>query len=265
MTSPEKFSLRWNDFQENISTAFSNLRADTNFTDVTLISDDDQHVETHKVILSASSPFFMNILRNNKHSHPLIYLKGFKAMDLHSLLDFMYHGTAEVNQESLERFLALAEELQLKGLTGGNEEKQETQKEVKKESIPRIAQVKTSETYDNYTNIAVDSNDEGDSKELSTVMTLNSPAAQINFNGGSAQDLKSTLWSMIVQNGTVLTCTVCGKSKDKTLDNQANRHMESHVESLHTEGVEYECNKCDKTFRSKNALHKHNQQIHNKC
>ena len=262
MTSSEKFSLRWNDFQENISSAFTNLRADTNFTDVTLISEDYQHLETHRVILSASSPFFMNILRNNKHSHPLIYLKGFQAKDLHSLLDFMYHGTAEVYQESLEGFLALAEELQLKGLTGGTEEKQETQKEAKKESISSNAQIKMEETY---TNIAVASNDETYSKELGTVMKFNSPAAPMNFNGGSARDLKSTLWSMIVLNGTLLTCTVCGKSKDKTLDNQANRHMESHVESLHTEGVEYECNKCDKTFRSKNAMHKHTQQIHNRC
>ena len=266
MTTSEKFSVRWNDFKENISSDFSNLRDDTNFTDVTLISEDGQNIETHKVILSASSPFFMNILKNNKHSHPLIYLKGFKAKDIYSLLDFVYYGVADVYQENLEGFLALAEELQLKGLTGGTEEKQEQKKEVRKESIQNKAQLKLSETYDSYTNNEVEPNCEGenDIKDLSTVVALNNSAAAVYFNGGTAEDLKSKLWSMIEQNGTVLTCTVCGKSNDKTLEKNAKAHMMSHVESLHTEGVLYECNKCDKTFRSKNALHKHTQQIHNR-
>ena len=78
MTSSEKFSLKWNEFQENISVAFSNLREDKTFTDVTLVSEDGQQMEVHKIILTASSPFFMNILTNNKHPTPLIYLKGFK-------------------------------------------------------------------------------------------------------------------------------------------------------------------------------------------
>ena len=125
MTSSEKFSLKWNDFQENISSAFNSLRDDTTFTDVTLISEDGQQLQSHKVILSASSPFFMNILKINKHPNPLIYLKGFKAHQLYSIIDFMYHGVAEIYQENLDGFLAVAEELQLKGLTGGKEPKYE--------------------------------------------------------------------------------------------------------------------------------------------
>ena len=103
-----------------------------------------------------------------------------------------------------------------------------------------------------------------DLKQNSTVVAFNNSVAQVHFDGGSAEDLKSTLWSMISQNGTILTCTVCGKYKDKTLDRDANKHMTSHVESLHLEGVLYECNKGDKTFRSKNALHKHTQKTHNR-
>ena len=36
----------------------SNLQGGTTFTDVTLISEDGQPLEAHKVILTASSPFF---------------------------------------------------------------------------------------------------------------------------------------------------------------------------------------------------------------
>ena len=130
MTSLEKFTLKWNDFQDNISSSFSNLRDNTNLSDVTLISEDGQYMEAHKIILSASSPFFMNILNTSKHPNPLIYLKGFKAKNLQSILDFMYHGVAEIYQENLDGFLAVAEELQLRGLTGdkGEEHKNKVEK-----------------------------------------------------------------------------------------------------------------------------------------
>ena len=39
---PEKLVLQWNDFKDNVKTAFGNLRDDNNFTDVTLAPDDGQ-------------------------------------------------------------------------------------------------------------------------------------------------------------------------------------------------------------------------------
>ena len=57
MSSSEKFSLRWNDFEVNISNVFHELKEEKDFTDVTLACEDNQ-VEAHKVILAASSPFF---------------------------------------------------------------------------------------------------------------------------------------------------------------------------------------------------------------
>ena len=49
------------DFRENVSSAFEDLREDKEFTDVTLACEDGQQVEAHKVVLIASSPFFLNI------------------------------------------------------------------------------------------------------------------------------------------------------------------------------------------------------------
>ena len=112
----EKFCLRWNDFENNISNAFRELRDDKDFFDVTLACDDDQ-MQAHKVILSACSPFFRNILRRNHHQHPLLYLKGVKYSDLQSVLNFMYHGEVNIAQDELNSFLAVAEDLKVKGLT----------------------------------------------------------------------------------------------------------------------------------------------------
>jgi len=118
----EKFCLRWNDFESNISVAFQELRDDKDLFDVTLACDDEQ-IQSHKMILSACSPFFRNILRRNPHTHPLIYMKGVKYNDLQSVLNFMYHGEVNVAQEDLNSFLAVAEDLRVKGLTQNQMEK----------------------------------------------------------------------------------------------------------------------------------------------
>merc|ERR1740128_1481621 len=111
MGSSEKFCLRWNDFETNISVAFRELREEKDFFDVTLACDDNQ-IQAHKVILSACSPFFRNVLKRNKHDHPLLYLKGVNYSDMVAILNFMYHG--EVN---------VAQDLKVKGLTKNDMEK----------------------------------------------------------------------------------------------------------------------------------------------
>ena len=120
----EKLCLKWNDFQENAISAFGTLREDREFSDVTLVCEDGQQVEAHKVILASSSPFFQNLLKRNKHPHPLIYMRGLKSEDLVAMIDFLYFGEANVYQENLDSFLAVAEELQLKGLMGSGTEKE---------------------------------------------------------------------------------------------------------------------------------------------
>jgi len=138
--STEKFCLRWNDFESNISVAFRELRDDKDFFDVTLACDDEQ-ISAHKVILSACSPFFRNILRRNPHQHPLLYLKGVKYTDLQSVLNFMYNGEVNVAQEELNSFLAVAEELRVKGLTqnqGGSQSRAKSPPVIKSHHRPPV-------------------------------------------------------------------------------------------------------------------------------
>merc|ERR1712106_54706 len=112
----DKFCLRWNDFENNLSSVFRCLRDDQDFFNVTLVCEDEQ-IQAHKVILSACSPFFHKVLKRNPHQHPLLYMKGVRCSDMQSVLDFMYHGEVSVAQEELNSFLAVAEDLSVKGLT----------------------------------------------------------------------------------------------------------------------------------------------------
>ena len=90
----EKLCLQWNDFQNNLKSAFGNLREDNDFSDVTLACEDGEQLEAHKVVLASSSPFFMELLQKNKHPHPLVYMMGVKYEDLEAIIDFLYTGEA---------------------------------------------------------------------------------------------------------------------------------------------------------------------------
>ena len=119
----EKFSLKWNDFEANASKSFRKLRMEENFFDVTLVSDDEQIVSAHKLVLSASSQFFKNLLKKSTHSNPLVYLPGVKSADLNFIIDYIYYGEVQLEQDNLDNFLNVAQKLKLEGLTEGQKKK----------------------------------------------------------------------------------------------------------------------------------------------
>jgi len=147
MGSSDNFCLRWNDFESNISTSFRELRDDSEFFDVTLCCDNGTDlVQAHKVILAACSPLFRKILAHQKNQqNPLLYLKGIRLKELQAVLNFMYHGEVNVAQDSLNNFLAVAEELAVKGLTTdsqGSSNAPEARKKAvaKRKSLPQSHQ-----------------------------------------------------------------------------------------------------------------------------
>ena len=124
MGSSEKFCLRWNDFEGKVSRSFASLRDHSQFFDCTLATDNDEaysdSLRAHKVVLSACSEFFRNLLTRESmcaHPNPLIYLGGISARDLKYALDFMYHGEVNVARDELDKFLEVSEILKIEGLT----------------------------------------------------------------------------------------------------------------------------------------------------
>ena len=112
----ELINLSWNEFQNSTIQTFKNLHANVNFSDVTLACKGGKQLKAHKVILSSSSPFFREILLQNPHNHPLLYLKGVDIEDLTSLMKFIYSGEVEISNDCLGKFLDAANELQVDGL-----------------------------------------------------------------------------------------------------------------------------------------------------
>ena len=247
----EKLCLKWHDFQENVSTAFGNLREDNEFTDVTLACEDGQQVKAHKVILAASSPLFQNMLTKNKHPHPLIYLKGAKFEDLLAIVDFLYFGEANVFQENLDAFLSTAEELKLTGLTGQKDVSGESfeANQTKMSAQPTLKREKLDSKQQNYI-----LKEYQVKAEVSHEMILSVQ----NFVCQDLQDLDFKVKSMMEKSQNLIpngkerakTCKVCGKEG-------AGIAIRDHIEANHLEGVAIPCNICGKIYRSRMLLRKH--------
>ena len=112
----EAFSIKWTEYQQNISQSFNELRDEETFLDVTLVADDEVQVQAHKLVLSACSEFFKSILMKNSHSHPLIYLGGISSQNLAYVLDYIYHGEVKISKDGLYDFIKVAQKLKLQEL-----------------------------------------------------------------------------------------------------------------------------------------------------
>ena len=115
MGSADIFCLQWN---TTIRSNLREIRETSEFFDVTLCCDNGvDTVKAHKVIMAACSPLFRRILVQNNHQNPFLLLKGIHFKELQNVLNSMYYGEVSIAQDSLNKFLTVAEELAVKGLT----------------------------------------------------------------------------------------------------------------------------------------------------
>ncbi|KAJ8956883.1 hypothetical protein NQ318_014300 [Aromia moschata] len=118
--SSKHFCVKWTRFQTNILSAFESLQNSEDLADVTLTCDGIS-VKAHKFILSACSPYFRTIFKENPCSHPIVILKDVAYVDLIAIVNFMYHGEVMVSEEQLSSFLHTAMVLQVSGLMNTND------------------------------------------------------------------------------------------------------------------------------------------------
>eukprot|EP00092_Neocalanus_flemingeri_P014025 GFUD01015131.1.p1 GENE.GFUD01015131.1~~GFUD01015131.1.p1 ORF type:complete len:368 (-),score=52.11 GFUD01015131.1:370-1473(-) len=121
----DQFCLKWNNYQLSLTSAFKHLLEEEDFVDVTL-SAEGQNLKAHKVVLSACSSYFRELLRGiSLWQHPVLVLRDVPFLELQTILEFVYLGEVNVEQDRLQSFLKTAELLRIKGLTDGLQESSE--------------------------------------------------------------------------------------------------------------------------------------------
>ena len=244
----EKFYLKWNDFQQTVSNSFGILRKEEDFFDVTLVSDDEVHLSSHKLVLSASSDFFKSILKKTSNPHPIIYLSGINSRDLNFIIDYIYHGEVQIYQEQLDGFLDVAQRLRIAGLNSNQNEEEELSKGTSTDE--GALKEEKAFTHPSSNNFVESSNE-------STFRPFTTSLQKLSFSGMEMDttELDEKIKSMIAVVDGIFTCKVCGKTAK--LKTNLNNHIETHIE-----GLSFPCQQCGKTCRSRVSLKMHHFKYH---
>merc|ERR1712179_430817 len=254
MNNMDKWCMKWNEFDTNIREYLRILRVDKRLFDVTLVTDDGQHIQAHKIILSAGSHLFSDIFLKSNQTNMLIYLRGVKSVPLENTLNFIYNGEASVGQEELEKFLETGKELKVKGFetyvagVGENVEGDPVRNSDEKDGI-----------YDNRHNI-IEENNIYDTLEPSSEQHYSTKVAFKESNRGKIQinknsELDFEILGLIEKCDGVWKCKVCGKTSKQS------GHIKEHAET-HIEGMSHGCDICSKSFPNRPCLRKHKQNQH---
>ena len=175
-----------------------------------------------------------------------------------AMVDFFYHGEANVYQENLDSFLNFAEELQLKGLRGNQTEKESevcapptTENFQSKLSRSKAVSKQKSVTKD----VLVSSE---------KALALNDPTTNTTDVVGLDQQVKSMMamssnktnyGNRGNQQGKGRICKVCGKEGSMTL-------IMDHIESNHIAEISLPCDLCGTISKSRTALRLHKSKYH---
>lgn len=119
MSNEKEFSvqtIKWLEYSSNLLQEQKELYANEQEYDSILISSDGKQFKTHQIILSGSSEFFYNILKDVPAAiNPTIYIPDAKAIVIESLLTFIYTGETSIPSAHLSDILDMCQFLQIKG------------------------------------------------------------------------------------------------------------------------------------------------------
>ena len=248
------------EFQESLISAFGNLRDDRDFTDVTLVGEDGHELQAHKLLLATYSPVFEKMFQKKIHSHPLVFFRGVKSEDLVAILDFLYFGEANVYEETLDSFLAIAGDLKLKGLTGKTfiaGLQKEGKPSISKSAVKsRALFVKPSTYRDSGCKDPVPNYSEEKTNSDQIIGDLQKLDEKVKSLMGRSQNLVSAGTSNgKPQLAKAFICKVCGKEGRATF-------IRDHIEANHLEGISILCNYCNNVSSSRNSLGHYKAKFH---
>ena len=102
------------DYGDLIKTSFQGFHNNPRFSDVTMITDDFEAIQGHKLILSQASPLLDKLMMFN---NPLVYLRGVKSEVLKTILEYVYTGSVSLKEDQVHTFITVSQELEIRGMS----------------------------------------------------------------------------------------------------------------------------------------------------
>ena len=109
-----KYNIEWNSYSDHLKEMLHYMLKSNYLTDVTLVCDDKRQFKAHKIVLSACSSVFKDIINNLPETSSVIYLRGIQHSEMESILEFMYLGVTTFYQEQMQDFINVAKNLEIK-------------------------------------------------------------------------------------------------------------------------------------------------------
>ena len=252
----EKFWLKSEKFHENLVKFFQDLKDIKLFADVTLVSDDQIQNQAHKIVLSASSPVLRNILINNSHTHPILYLRGIKQTELEAILKYIYSGETLIYEERFNDFVRAANDFQLEDLNlneeeGGTLQENENNKEVNQDIKIKQGNPETDTENKDFNFVPIHS------KKLIENSSDLVATDQDQISNDKFKDDETLIQNKSIEEENHEVKAT--KDPATSCKNLANRRLDRIYFS--TEGS-FSCEKCGATYADAYRLRRHKQSVH---
>ena len=243
------------------------LYREKSFSDVTLVTNDEKHVESHRIILSSQSSFFNRILSMNPKINLIIYLSNIDSDQLQWFLEYIYLGNIELEEQYLEKFLEIGRQLGLQGFEQDNLTNSDNKNESLVENIkefghegdffsiskPKLKRQNNGKFACDQCKFEAVTRYDIKRHKNGVHLGLKYKCTECTIEYANEDQIKSHIDS--VHNGNFSICNLCEMKFEQP------RNLKSHMKRIH-EGVVNKCKECDKTFKNSSGMNYHVQKEH---
>ena len=225
-------TLKQHDVQRN------HLISNPEFTDVTLVSSDDKIIEAHRIFLSSQSSFFKKIFKLKPERDIIIYLPNINNEELQSMVEYIYLGNTEIEEQNLENFFNVGKLLGVRGF----------------EDVDMNSGMLEESGMDKIKESGYDGVD----------FSINVPKIQRQSNGKFSCDqckFESVRRGEIKRHRDSVHLDVKYKCSECTIEYASKWQVKAHITSVHN-GESYNCKLCEKKFIQPGTLNLHIRRDH---